>query len=652
MRLSFPRFNPLRFQSHSYYTARIHTHTGTASDNHRQLTLTGAHPPQATSVSLVLRSSGRRLIYNALADNVQVHEEPTAPFIACVGSESNNYELQGGKQALSDVALSSNEDLDGPKSGAVAQRKVWDALQQRLPHELLRVMLDASQDLGYMKSLPSTTWIEILEILHPRHFVAELKKIYRDLHPNQVEALGTPQLNGVFAYYTSSVRKIIDRRLHAREESGIEEYRFLLQVVASVGDGATALEIWTEMVDCKVEPSLECYNLYFEARCWSGAYLPKERHKMRMIPYILELRRPRKSEFEHVQRLQGYQTGLAGVKDEVRRMFTIMVNRGIMADVKTFGLLMVGLSREGDTKGVKSILKSVWDVDVDSVLQKDQDPQKPTNLARESPLYPTSATLHTIAHIFGSNNELGTALRVVDYVSRRYSVAIDTRVWDELLEWAYVLSSRRHGRRKEDGASRGQLPLKSIERLWSTMVSPPYNIRPNMRMHNYYCINLYNRQMLDEMLRTMQAGLALYWSQAAKYEELRHLYGMNSSQPSEERNRGTPPSIEFSHRDIALGALTEHRNFLMVSRWCRLLLGGSRWGGELDRILVWERQGLPNAIREFWHFRPRPVIWYHIATGKVELTVDEDMELISGHLPKQGFYGDHFYKRGSTRKRR
>ena len=640
----------MRFQSRYCYTADTHFHTETTSDDQWQPTPTGTHPPLPTNGSSIPKSSGRRLIHNALANGNRIDEEPAAPNKAYVKSDLSDSELHEQMPAFSNTARSPYDGSAVPASAEITQREVWSAVHQRLPHELLRALIDASQHPGYLKSLPSTTFIDILEILHPEEFVAGARKIYRDLHPSQVEALGVSQLHDVFAYYMINLRQIIEKRLVEGGKTAIEEWRFLLQLAASTGDGDVALVIWTDMVNRDIKPDLDCYNLYFKARCWSGAYLPQERHKLRVIPYNLELRRARKYEAGHVQRLQGYRTGPAGVKDEVKRMFTFMVNRGIMADAKTFGLLMIGLSREGDMTGVNSVLKRVWDVAVDSVVQQDQDPKKPASLARESPLYPTSDTLHTVAHIFGSNNELGTALRVVDYISRRYSITIGPRVWDELFEWAYVLSTPRYGVRKEDGASSGQLPLKSIERLWDTMVSPPYNVRPNMRMHNYYCVNLWHRQMLDEMLRIMRAGLALYRSHAAGYEELRHFHGMTSTEPFEERNMSSALSIMFSHQNIALGALIEHRNFLMISRWLRLLLGGNRWAGEVDRILVWERQELPNVVREFWHFRPRPIMSYYIATGKVEITTVSNINPLGSNPPKRGFEGVHFLRLGYIQK--
>lgn len=643
MRLLFFRYGASRFLNRYCYIAHIHTYPGILYDRIRQPTIAAAHSPQTTNTLSTLSYGGPSLHYNVTGDGVRTVADPEDQCTNPVGSalKSNNRLQENHKQAFSKMTLDLPDSLRGPTSTDIARQRVREMLEQKLPHELLPAVLDASQDPGYMKSLPSTTFIEILEVLHPRYFVADFKHIYKDLHPSQVEAFGTAQFHTIFAAYTSKIRQIVARRLRAGRDSGIEEWRSLLQWVAYVGDGVTALDIWTDMVNRKIWPDLVCYNLYFRARCWSGASLPLERHRLRVIPKTLQLRRFRKAGQGHLQRLSGFQVGPGGLKDEVTRMFAVMVNRGIMADAETFGLLMTALSREGDLQGVKSVLKKVWDIDVDKILGGDQVPERPTDLPTRSPLYPTADTLYAIAHVYGSNNELPTALRLVDFVSRKYSIAIPPRVWDELLEWAHVLSSPRRAARKEDGTSQGRLPLKSVESLWNTMVSAPYNIRPNMRMYNHYCSNLFKRQMLHAMLYQMRAGLAFYRVQATEYADLRRLHGISSAEFSEEPNWRDHSDIEFSHQEIALGALTEYRNFLMVSRWFRLLLGGSRWAGELDRIVIWERQELPNAVREFWHFRSRAGIQYHIATGRVEIAADEDNDR-NNRRPQHGFDGSHF----------
>ena len=138
-----------------------------------------------------------------------------------------------------------------------------------------------------------------------------------------------------------------------------------------------------------------------------------------------------------------------------------------MADSRAFCLLITALAKEGDLVGVKSILKQAWDVDADKPVDVDEDPGRPNGLSRQSPLVPDDRVLWTIANIFGSNNDIPAALRVVDYISRRYSISIPLRVWDGLLMWTYVLSVRRSWKVMSDtdwaGTALGKLPLQAVE---------------------------------------------------------------------------------------------------------------------------------------------------------------------------------------------
>ena len=650
MRPSVFRYGAQRFLNRHCYRPYNNRYTEIKPDEDWQSALVKARFPRPTKTHSTLKFVVQRLHHSTLGHGVRINEESLDQHNECIDIElGSDNGLQGNqKQASLERVSGLSDTLIGPTSAEVFRQRTWDALQQRLAHELLPAILHMSQDLGYMKSLPSTTFIEILTILHPKDRIGNRKDIYRDLHPRMVEQLGTSQLHDIFAEYTFKIRELVRRRLRAGSALGIEEWKCLLQTVASVGDGVAALEIWTDMVNCKIEPDLACYNLYFEARCWSGAHLPLERHRLRVIPATLRLRRPHKPGSGHLQRLDSFQVGPGGLKDETTKMFAIMVDRGIVANEKTFCLLMIALSREGDLQGVKSILRRVWDVDVDSILEGNQDSREPTNLTRDSPLYPRPSILYAIAHIFGSNNELATALRIVDYVSRRYSIIIQTRVWDELLEWAHVLSRRRNAVRRHDGASSGQLPTQSVESLWNIMISAPYNIPPTMRMLDYYCRNLFKRQKLQPMLKQMRAGLALYRSQAAEYAALRRLHGITLA---EQRDWVELSRIETPNEELVLATLTEYRNFLMVSRWFRFLLHGRRWARDLDRIIIWERQELPNAIREFWHFRTRPVIRYYISTCEVELAAVEDEEHLT-QRSQPGVEESWFHKFNGKLKRR
>jgi len=527
-----------------------------------------------------------------------------------------------------------------------AKSKVRRALQQQKPYVLMSALLKALHDPTFVPSLPATTFHEIIRFLDPKYFLQDLKHIHRDLHPAQIRIYGNdePQIQEIFDDYEAIVDFILHNRTRHGRRLGLEEYRILLKALSHTGNSKAAYRVWVSMLEESIEPDLDCYNAYYQARCWSNAYHPVERFKLRVIPMTMKYRQAPLR--RHSRRLPGYSVGRGGLKATISETFVDMIEQGIMADVRAFSLLMTALAKEGDLAGVKSILKQVWDIDADSPADMDEDPQKPNGLAYESPLYPNEQVLWTIADIFGSNNDIPAALRVVDYVSRRYSIPISTRVWGVLLEWTYVLSQRRSHKARSGpdwtGIALGQLPLRSVESLWNTMTSDPYSIEPTMGMYDRYIRNLRDRDMLDAFVTQVSKGLSLYWSSFRRYAKVitlhqsgRKITGpdddimsdivhdsavqspLASSLPDSHGRYPDPASIRYEETVLRLDLV---RQFATISRWVRLLLGGTRWYRKDNRLFQWERRILPTVITRLWLFRPDHVIKYQMSTGHVIIT--------------------------------
>ena len=512
--------------------------------------------------------------------------------------------------------------LDAEAQSAVdqAKAKVKEALQQENPYELLRAFYQALEDHSYVTSIPSTAFIEILRLLDPSYFIEPFRTVYQDLHDNQIAHLedGTGQLQELFADYVETFHDIVQIRRAANCHLGIEEYRLMLNCARSVGDETTANALWGEMSFNDVAADTHCYNSYMEAKCWSRAYESAGRRKLRVIPFLKVMRLPARGHFRK-QFYPGYQTGDHGVKNTITRLFSRMLEAGVEADAKTFSLLMIAMAREGDLEGVSSILKRLWDVDVEAVMGQEDEFIEPSTMSRQSPLFPTDDFLFTIAHIFGSNNDVPRSLRIVDYISRKYSISIDIRVWSELLTWTFVLSTPRDKTAQDRGFDIGKLPTQSVQNLWSIMTSEPYNVRPTISMINQYIRNLWTRDMLDPMLDQMRYGKSLHRQQLRAYLDQHR----NLRKAEEEVDLSPyPPEPGFSIHALRVATeiqrLREYADWLTVSRWFRLLLAGRRWAGGDEGRMDWQRRRLPSVVAEFYRYRPRAGIIYTTATCRVE----------------------------------
>lgn len=498
-----------------------------------------------------------------------------------------------------------------------AKRMVLRHLKDRNPDGLLRALSQVCADNKYLRLQRPATFTKILKLLDPEYFVEPYKHALDDLSPADLRLLGIRPLQTFFLDFVGHVQDIVTKRREAGHSLCVDDYRMLLNYARSAGNMQAADSAWDAMYKDGLMPDLMCYNYYLEAKCWSGAYEAAQRHKLRVITYnmIMRLGKERKKEF------QGYTIGSPwGLKLQVVRLFDRMVRQGLFGDEMTFVLMMTAMGREGDVKGVKAILNKVWSLDVDKILAEDELSSEVAEIYPEnSPLRPTPRLLFAIAHIFGTNNDIPTALRLVDHVSRQYSLPIPPNVWSQLLEWTFVLSVKRYGKRKTDGASAGQLPPSSVTSLWDTMTSEPYNIKPTMPMYNKYIANLSMRQMIAPVLGLMREAKPLVQDSYRAYRDVLHrsLTLLNRARETSNPHSRARAEVVTMQRELERARMRSSRDYNFLKRWVRLVLGNRRWNRK-DRS--WDRRGVPDAIEEWRPFLPAKAR-YHVLTGTVELDI-------------------------------
>ncbi len=366
-----------------------------------------------------------------------------------------------------------------------------------------------------------------------------------------------------------------------------------------------------------ITPDTTCYNHYLAALCWSGMFYPVSRHKVRVIPYHMVMRTtgPVREGFDN------YTVGPeVGIKAKMLREFDNMVRSGLLGDEKTFALLMTGMAREGDLNGCKAILNKVWDIDLGALLGS-YGTQVVKEYPKTSPLRPGPDLLMAIAHVWGCNNDIPTALRLVDHVSQGYSIPIPLEVWAHLQEWTFVLAVPRFGPRKldSDGASTGKLPKRAVSSLWETMTNEPYNVRPSMPMYNREIKNLTSRDMLKQMLQLMEGARQLYLRSIQKYRRSQEAYRRARALWRSHRLvlRSTKP-IDKLRREVEYNAIIKRRNLFFIKRWVRLLItyrGGFKWraGRGYD---PYTRRVLPSLIDTWRAFLPE-LVYYNTPDGHV-----------------------------------
>lgn len=538
--------------------------------------------------------------------------------VASKAIQEPGYQQSGPADPDLDVAsITESDHAQEISAQSRARRMVYYHLHHRDPDGLLRAFSEASTDLEYVRSIPHATFTKILALLDPNYFVQTWKITLHGLSAADLLQLGIRPVSTFYADFIGRVADIISKRRQAGHGLDIADYRILLNCARVVGDVRTADAVWDDLYENRLKPDTTCYNHYMEAKCWSGLYEAAKRHKVRVIPHnmVMRLYKNRRTEFG------GYAVGKTwGVKRQVVRLFDQMIRQGLLADEGTFVAMMTAMGREGDLKGVKAILTKVWSLDVDKMMAEEEVPSAVVEVYPEtSPLRPTSRLLFAIAHIFGSNNDIPTALRLVDHVSRQYSLPIAGPVWFQLLEWTFVLSRKRSRSRKADGASHGQLPSASVGSIWDIMVSEPYNIKPNMPMYNKYIANLNQRQNIKGTLRLMREGMALFRNSYRLYRIAlnRYVLALEHARKVGDKHSSAHVRLSELQRELERRRMHRARDYNFLKRWVRLLLGNRRWN---DVTRSWDDRGMPDAIEEWRPFLPAKAR-YQTRTGTVELDI-------------------------------
>lgn len=102
-------------------------------------------------------------------------------------------------------------------------------------------------------------------------------------------------------------------------------------------------------------------------------------------------------------------------------------------------------------------------------------------VAVRHPIRPTIRLIEAVIDAYGSMRRFAECLRLVDFISQRFKIAVTGAVWSRLLDWTFVLSTDRWARQRRivrpgDKATVGPGHLLKI---WAMMTSKPANIQPS-----------------------------------------------------------------------------------------------------------------------------------------------------------------------------
>lgn len=488
---------------------------------------------------------------------------------------------------------------------------VYNSLLHREPETLVKAMIVASADKSFIESIPDNTFAEIIALIQPKTFLRGVSNIHLDISPGLAGIMNVTPIDILVKDYLRIMARILSERREAEKNLNITDYQVLLSIADWCGSKTLASRLWRLMTEMDhIRPNVVCYNHYLAAVINNERHNASTRHQQRITPFTTAARSKSKLGGPFV----AYGFGESGIKQTIISKHREMVKQGIIPNEMTHRIMIWGVACEGDIEMVKGILKRVWSIDVDDLMNDTAESYVQVDMRRDSPLYPTGELLHAVAHAFSINNDIPAALRVVDRISRVYDIPIPFRVWQKLFQFAFVLSVPRPVSDRI-----GQLPKQGLLRLWDTMTSEPYNVRPTLAMYDQLIKGLFYMQRLPEMWTYIQEARekAEAPRRRAERAKARHELAIQRSTSNWSPNA----SIEKLERRVRYQNLLLKRIYFWQQRWFRLLLASMRSWQKVDRDQHWSIVEMPNIILEMQQFEYKENIFYDVPGGQVSLAM-------------------------------
>lgn len=427
--------------------------------------------------------------------------------------------------------------------------------------------------------LSAEDFSSVLCSLRPRRFLSLRVRHY--LNDNNEGRLTPSNYN-----YEEFRRRlhIVTKGMQANGHSlGIFEYTHLLDCARAGADTEMAEQLWGQMAQDGITPNTWAYNSYMAAMCGTASIDRENRLTERNL--ALRIQRPQNA------------------RETALKIYRRIIERGVTPNSMTFDIFMLAVARMGDLASVHRTLKEVWGVEVAALSSSETPkPMQPPLMTPDSPLYPSPHTLVSVAVAFGSNNEVETAIRIIDHLTCRYKINITTPTWTALLNWTYVFTR-----------PPAILPKYSVINLWLIMTAAPYKVKPTLEMYDYLVRSLVARKMLPDAEIMINRGLKVFarlTNRAARTTTM--LKALNGFP----QNDKTYNIMSDLRRNAALAWREESRGRSIVKRWVELLCLGKGMRPEHARIRV------PNVVRKMRYFLGENLI-YVTPTGYIDLRLGE-----------------------------
>lgn len=442
--------------------------------------------------------------------------------------------------------------------------------------------------------------------------------------------------------------QILNRLRHLyqlRRERGhrllIQDYTVLIRCAGAASDIMAARRIWYDMETDKVhawrDPAI--YSEFVKVRYLTEElYASNDLARFRVRPLNLhrsKLRLPNKGvtrlkalvvqrrqnsnfRFGQDMRSPNFAEDISRVLRRTRplqKLTAMALLKGwIPGEEKLTCSLMKAQARAGGLFFCSSMLKSRWGItmewDTGEVTVAGGN-----DLPPDSPAAPTAHLLATIVHCYGSNAEILTATRLVDFISRRYEIPVPDKVWSDLLQYTYIAASKPASTEwRYAGISwRSKRPDEAaVQQVWDKATAEPYKFKPGIRDYHNLVRAMVSLQRVPEAIEAMYKLKPLYDDVLRENEE-------TWVELVETTHQGVDNHACYK-RFKALEAKKAHIWYCFEYQCLAIL--------QKVRIISIREQDklstiIPRFVLDFANFMP-PHIRYRTSTGHVSIRSDQN----------------------------
>ncbi|SPQ26182.1 99710f0b-243e-429c-baa5-32c1fc2d01cf [Thermothielavioides terrestris] len=517
-------------------------------------------------------------------------------------------------------------------------------------NQLAKAARKAQQQMGSMSTavlaqLPATAFSELLRSLDPVDSISKELDPTDGMHVGPGMAQFTPMGQefdawGVKKCYVSLLAQVMNAsklRIEAGRHLLLSDYKILLRCAGAAADLDAVKAVWDMMAETglrerdpeayhelvksrfQTEPLYSHYdlaryivrpmNLHMQ-KLWVLGW--RERLYLQMLGYN-RLKRQR-HHFGHNRQSLIHVEHLARIMRQrwpPLRMMWVATKLCYIVDEGVLCAIMVALARSGAINVFQTrILQKYWGVEVT------RRPGSPATVkvqtiayAADSPLRPSAKLLEAIVNSYCVNAEFSTALQVLHAVSSCYGIPIPDKVWFDLLEWAYVLSSKPVA--TEWKAVRRQFRGKGVSRnavqlVWNTMTSEPFNVRPGLYQYQLLAHDLVSRGNVPRALDVLLEMEPMYRQLLAQLESTFCKHALS-----------TALGVEVAESEMAWrrARARKHAALYRLQILCRRLLKKVGKGKAGPHMTV---RGVPQFIEAFRDLMPASIT-YQIQTGTVQI---------------------------------